>query len=122
MARTCRAPIVAALVLSLVGLAATPGVAEDGIGPSSLSQCGASSFCVWGSVAYSGAFKGTTSTTAVNLTFSQVRSVWNRSSRAARVYSGPDGTGASVCYDPGKQIASVSVAAASIRVLPTSAC
>lgn len=92
------------------------------VGPNSLNQCGAGQFCVWSGSFYSSTFIGTTSTSAVNLPFAEVKSVWNRSSHAARAYAGVDGTGSSVCYAPGVQLSSVSVSARSIRVLSTTTC
>ncbi len=65
---------------------------------------------------------GTAGTSPVSVPFSWTLSVWNRSSYAARIYSGSGGTGTSVCYAPGAQSASVHVASASIRVLTTTTC
>jgi len=114
--------LVASLSLAVMGAAPSMADPGDAAEPSSMSECGASQFCVWSGSLYSSAFKGTTSTSPVNLTFTLVQSVWNRSSRAARVYAGVDGAGSSVCYAPGTQLSSVSVSARSIRVLPTSTC
>jgi hypothetical protein len=118
---TRRAPLVTALVAALVGLSAAPGVAAD-VSPQSTNQCGASAFCVWSAAGYSGSFRQTTSTSAVAVSFSPVASVWNRSSHAARIYSGSGGTGSSVCYAPGAQVTGVHVTSASMRVLSTTSC
>lgn len=117
-----RLPFVTVLALALVGLAAAPGAAADGPSPAVSSDCDASQFCVWSGSLYTGSLKETTSTTAVAVGFSPVKSVWNRTSHAAVVYSGTGGTGTATCYAPGAQVASVSVTAGSMRVLTTTSC
>ncbi len=77
---------------------------------------------MWSGAAYTGTEVGTSSTSPVSVPFATTQSVWNRSSYAARVYAGSGGTGTSVCYAPGSQVASVHVASASIRVLTTTSC
>lgn len=116
-----RVSLVAALVFLVVAVSAPPA-AGDGLDPQSSAQCGSGQFCVWSSAAYGGLFKGTASTSAVNLSFATVRSVWNRSSKAARVYAGANGTGGWTCFAPGAQLASTTVPGQSVRLLATSTC
>lgn len=117
-----RATAAVVLALALLGSSAGAAAADDDVTPYSLSQCTTSAFCVWSAAAYQGSIVKTTSTSPVSVPFDWVSSVWNRSSFAARVYSGAGGTGSSVCYAPGAQVASVHVAAGSIRVLTTTSC
>lgn len=116
-----RGSFAATLALALVGLAASPSAADE-VSPASSSQCPASSFCLWSGAGFSGQEIGTTSTTATAVPFAWTLSVWNRSSYAARVYSGPGGTGTSVCYTPGTQVSSTHVASESFRLLTTTTC
>lgn len=119
-------PLVAALVL-LAGSAASAAEdpttdTTDGVAPLSTSQCASGAFCVWSGASGSGSFESTTSTTSRDLVIGTVSSVWNRSSNAARIYSGSGGTGTSVCYAPGAYVASTSVAAGSFRLLLGTSC
>ncbi len=116
-----RVALGAALASSLVGMTTVPATADDLV-PAVSSDCGASQFCVWSGAFYSGNLKETTSTTAVSVGFSPVRSVWNRKSHAAVVYSGANGTGTETCHAPGDQFTSTSVVAGSTRVLTTTSC
>lgn len=116
-----RVALVATLVAAVVGLTTAPATADD-VTPAVMSDCGASQFCVWSGAFYSGSFAETTSTTAVSVGFSPVKAVWNRTSHAAAVYSGANGTGTATCYAPGAQVASTSVTAGSMRVLTTTSC
>lgn len=87
------------------------------LSPQSLAQCASSNFCLWSSGGYTGTFRGTTSTTIVNLPFSSAGSVRNRASKSALVFSGLNGTGTVTCVEPGTQSGSVSIPAQSMRVL-----
>ncbi|WP_124341848.1 peptidase inhibitor family I36 protein [Cellulomonas algicola] len=98
-----------------------PAVASD-IGPTSTSQCAAAAFCVWGATGYAGTFASTTSTSVSSTGVSTAKSVWNRSARAAVVYSGTGGTGTAKCYAPGAMVASTTAGAASFRILSTATC
>lgn len=116
-----RLSVVVALVGALVVLGAVSAAADE-VAPAVAGDCGVSQFCLWSGAFYSGTFTETTSTTAVAVGFSPARSVWNRSSHAAVVYSGPSGTGTATCFAPGAQAGSVSVVAGSMRVLTTTSC
>ncbi|WP_425356581.1 hypothetical protein [Xylanimonas protaetiae] len=70
---------------------------------------------------YAGTFYGTTGNQNVT-GLSSAKSVWNRSGRAVRVFSGAAGTGTSQCFAAGVQSASVSVPAGSVRFLTTTSC
>lgn len=111
--------------LSVV-LSATSSLAasEDGavVAPASTSQCPTSNFCVWSTTVYSGAIATTTSTAVGNTTFTHVGSVWNRSTKAAVVYSQAGGAGTATCYAPGAQVGSTSLTVGSIRILATASC
>lgn len=119
-------PLVAVLVLfagSAASAADEPATdTAGGVPPLALSQCASGAFCVWSGASGTGTFTSTTSTTSRDLGFSPVLSVWNRSSNAARIYSGPGGTGTSVCYAPGAYVASTSVVGGSFRLLLGTAC
>lgn len=86
------------------------------------AQCSNGVFCVWSATSYLGTFSGASSTVASSTGFTTGRSVWNRSGRAARVFSGTGGTGSWVCYVPGAKVASISVPARSSAVLSGSSC
>ncbi|HEY0117756.1 MAG TPA: peptidase inhibitor family I36 protein [Cellulomonas sp.] len=116
-----RGSFAATLALVLVGLAASPVAAVEA-GPESSSQCLASQFCLWSGAGFSSLETSTTSTTAAGVSFSRTLSVWNRSSYAARVYSGSGGTGTSVCFEPGAQVSSTSVSSASFALLTATSC
>lgn len=77
--------------------------------------------CLWGGAVYSGAFLTTAVTTdIVSPTIS--KSVWNRTSYAVRVYASPGESGSSVCFVPGTQIASTTLASRSVKILSTTTC
>lgn len=90
--------------------------------PLSFSQCLSGNVCVWSGTGYTGDFANTTSTSAVNTGVLTARSVANRSTKAARVYSGTGGTGSSVCLDPGDQSSSTSIGSQSMRILTVTSC
>ncbi len=120
------------VVVTLLGFAPVTASASDEVGDSdetetvvqlfSEAQCTSGVFCVWSSVNYSGAFNRATSTAPVSTGFGTARSAWNRSSKAARAYSGTGGTGSWVCYGPGARVASTSVLAQSVALLSGSSC
>ncbi|WP_123372443.1 peptidase inhibitor family I36 protein [Cellulomonas sp. PhB150] len=99
-----------------------PASADEPASPASASQCPAAALCVWGGTFNSGSFGTTKSTTAVASGVSPAKSVWNRSTHAARVYSGAGGTGTSTCFEPGESVTSTSVGSVSFRVLSTTTC
>jgi len=119
-------------VVGLLGFAPVTASASDGVGESdgtettvqlfSDAQCAVSTFCVWSEVSFSGVFSRATSTASVSTGFFTAKSVWNRSSRAARVYSGTGGTGSWVCYTPNMKVASTSLPARSVALLSGSSC
>lgn len=109
--------LAAGVLLATAGPSATFAASTDSTG-----QCPSGSFCIWGGTNYSGAFADTASTSATSTGVATAKSVWNRSTRAARVYSGSGGTGTSTCYAPGSQIASTTAAAVSFRILSTTTC
>ena len=86
------------------------------------SQCLSGSFCVWSASNYSGVFGRATSTTPSSTGFTTGMSVWNRSGKAARVYSGTGGTGSWVCYAANAKIPSISAPARSAALLSGSSC
>ncbi|MBD8059300.1 peptidase inhibitor family I36 protein [Cellulomonas sp. JH27-2] len=122
MGRIARAA--AALTLCVAGAALAPAAVADDVDlvPASAGQCEAGQFCVWSSAGYVGTFQSVGSTTVKATAMPVARSVWNRSGKAAAVYSGLSGSGAATCYAPGTQISATSVAAASFRLLSTSSC
>jgi len=108
------------LILALALLGATPAQATQS--PTSDSQCGSTQLCLWSGNGYTGAFWSTTSSTATNTGITIAKSVWNRSSKAARVYSGLNGTGTSTCVLPGSKSSISALASRSARLLTTSTC
>lgn len=122
MRRTARTGAVVALATA-AALTATAGVADDvAVTPASASQCPAAHLCVWSSTAYGGAVHAVSSTSVSSTGILLARSVWNRSSYAANVYSGTAGAGSATCFEPGEQISSTSVSARSFRLLTTTSC
>ncbi len=116
-------------VVGLLGFAPVSATASDEVGEPegiiqlfSESQCVSGNFCVWSAASYSGTFGKATSTSPASTGFSTGMSVWNRSSKAARVYSGTGGTGSWVCYTPSTKISSTSVPARSVALLSGSTC
>lgn len=119
------ARLMPSLVLA-TGLALTTSAAvaddDDAYAPLSTSQCTASRICLWTGASSTGLFASATSTIPVPTGFPTARSVWNRSSHAARVYSGVGGTGTSTCFAPGARTSSTLLPAASFRVLSSTSC
>jgi len=119
-------------VVTLLGFAPVTASASDEVGESdetetvvqlfSEAQCTSGAFCVWSEASYVGIYRGVASTAPVSTGFVNSKSLWNRSSRAARVYSGTGGTGSWVCYLPSTKISSTSVPARSIALLSGSSC
>lgn len=99
-------------------------LAPDGsiLEPLSFSQCLSGNVCVWSGTGYTGDFANTTSTSAANTGILTARSVANRSTKAARVYSGTGGSGSSVCLNPGDQSSSLSIGSQSMRILTVTSC
>lgn len=90
--------------------------------PNERLACGSTQLCLWSGNGYTGAFWSTTSSTATNTGITIAKSVWNRSSKAARVYSGLNGTGTSTCVLPGSKSSISALASRSARLLTTSTC
>ncbi|MDM7830620.1 peptidase inhibitor family I36 protein [Cellulomonas edaphi] len=88
----------------------------------SASACPDGRLCLWTVAPYAGVMVSTFSTAVYDTGLSTARSVSNRASTAARVYSGLDGTGTSRCYPPGTRVSATSVAARSFRILGTTEC
>ncbi|KQT96583.1 hypothetical protein ASG53_16010 [Sanguibacter sp. Leaf3] len=119
-------------VVTLLGFAPVTASASDGVGESdgsepvvqlfSEAQCTSGAFCVWSEPSFAGIYRGVASTAPLSTGFVNSKSLWNRSSRAARVYSGTGGTGSWVCYTPSMKIASLSVPARSVALLASSSC
>lgn len=91
-------------------------------GANASADCPASRLCVWPASSYGGTVFSATSTTATNTAIPMARSVWNRTNRAARLYSGTGGSGSSTCIPPGTKSGSVQYASASAKVLTGSTC
>ncbi|NKY38693.1 hypothetical protein HGA02_03885 [Cellulomonas septica] len=119
--KTAHRGLIAITAAALLATAGVPAVASD-IAPASTSQCAAAAFCVWGATGYAGTFASTTSTSVSSTGISTAKSVWNRSARAAVVYSGAGGTGTAKCFAPGAMVASTTAGAASFRILSTATC
>lgn len=119
-------------VVTLLGFAPVTASASDEVGESdgsesvvqlfSEAQCTSGAFCVWSEPSFAGIYRGVASTAPLSTGFVNSKSLWNRSSRAARVYSGTGGTGSWVCYTPSMKIASLSVPARSVALLASSSC
>lgn len=116
-------------VVGLLGFAPVTASASEEVGEPeeivqlfSEAQCLSGSFCIWSATSYSGAFGRATSTAPASTGFATGMSVWNRSSKAARVYSGTGGTGSWVCYTPSTKIPSISVQARSVALLSGTTC
>ncbi|QAY63221.1 hypothetical protein ET495_08170 [Xylanimonas allomyrinae] len=120
-----RLPRLAAALLVLCtlsfGLASPAAASAPEVMPLSSASCAAGRFCLWSGSMYAGTFYGTTGNQNVT-GLSSAKSVWNRSGRAVRVFSGAAGTGTSQCFAAGVQSASVSVPAGSVRFLTTTSC
>ena len=117
------------VVVGLLGFAPVTATASDEVGEPegiiqlfSEAQCVSGNFCVWSATSYSGAFSRATSTSPASTGFTTGMSVWNRSSKAARIYSGTGGSGSWVCYAPSTKISSTSVPARSVALLSGSTC
>lgn len=116
-------------VVGLLGFAPVSASASDDVDETEVvvqlfseAQCTSGFFCVWSSAGYAGTFSRAASTTATSTGLATGKSVWNRSGKAARVFSGTGGTGSSVCYAAGIKIASTSVPARSAALLSGSGC
>lgn len=116
-------------VVGLLGFAPVSASASDEVDETegvvqlfSEAQCTSGIFCIWSSASYSGTFGKASSTTATATGFTTGKSVWNRSGKAARVFSGTGGTGSSVCYAAGTKLSSTSVPARSVALLSGSSC
>lgn len=98
--------------------------AHDGliVEPQSFSQCFSGNVCVWDADSYAGTFFQTASTSATNTGIGTARSYANRSTKAARIYTGTGGSGSSTCLDPGDQVVSTSIGAQSMRILTVTSC
>ncbi|QAY68784.1 peptidase inhibitor family I36 protein [Xylanimicrobium sp. FW10M-9] len=120
-----RLPRVTAALVALgvltVGLAAPAQASSPDVMPLSSASCLAGRFCLWSGSMYTGGFFDATGNQNVT-GVSRAMSVWNRSGRAVRVFSGAGGTGTSQCFAAGVQSASVSVPAGSVRFLTTTSC
>lgn len=118
-----RAAGAAALLVGALLVAPASASADEDVEPFSLGQCSANHLCLWSATGYTGAFWQTISTSVVNVSgMTTAKSLWNRSSHAARIYSGTGGSGSSVCVNPGTQTASTTIPAQSARILPGTAC
>lgn len=118
--RACAVVAVASAVL--VGTLAPITAHADGGSTQGLDQCSSGRICLWSATSYSGSFFQTTSTSPVNSGISTTRSLWNRASVAAHVYSGTGGSGSVTCVPPGTQTSSTFVASASVKLSGSSSC
>lgn len=116
-------------VVGLLGFAPVSASASDDVDETEVvvqlfseAQCSSGAFCVWSADNYLGVIGKATSTASTSTGYQQARSLWNRSGRAARAYSGTGATGAWVCFDPGAKTASTWVAARSVVLLSGSRC
>ena len=113
-----------ALITALAGAPTFAGAAQPSTvewGPMSSSQCASGRFCLWSGAIYTGNFFNTTASADVS-GMAVAASVWNRTSKAVRVYSSAGGGGSSTCFAPGAQVASTSLAARSVRISTTTTC
>lgn len=120
------ATVVVAGLLGLTPLSATASddmsSTDDLVQAWSSDQCSNSFFCLWSGSNYTGAFTQTVSTVPAPVNATSSQSVWNRTTRAVRVYSGAGATGSSVCYGPNARSASISIASRSIVVQSGTSC
>lgn len=86
------------------------------------AQCSSGAFCVWSEANYLGVIGKAISTASASTGYQQARSLWNRSGRAARAYSGTGATGSWACFAPGAKSASTWVSARSVVLLSGSSC
>ncbi|MDR2723348.1 MAG: peptidase inhibitor family I36 protein [Cellulomonadaceae bacterium] len=93
---------------------------EDTV-PRSSTQCATGQFCQWSTANYLGTVY-TTTVSAKDTGMATARSVWNRTSKAVRVYSGVNYSGTSVCLKVGQQTPSTSLPAKSVKILSTATC
>jgi hypothetical protein len=110
--------------ITVIGQGAHDALEPDGglVEPRSFSQCFAGNVCVWEGSSYSGKYAGTASTAAVTTGITTAASYANRSTKAARLYSGTGGTGSSACLSPGEQSGGSTIPAASMRILTVTSC
>lgn len=92
------------------------------IEPQSFSQCLAGNVCVWDGYSYTGLFSQTPSTSATSTGITTAHSYANRSTKAARIYSGTGGSGSWICVNPGAQVSSTTIGAQSMRILTVTSC
>lgn len=120
--RLSRQGLIVLAVSCLLPLSPGAAVAVEGVEPQSTAQCASGRLCLWANSLFQGSFWSTASTSIANVGFSSAGSVWNRTSKAARIYSGSTGGGTSVCVAPGAQMSSAFIASGSARVLTTAGC
>lgn len=116
-------------LLGLTPLSATasdePEGADEitgGVQVLSLDQCSNAFFCLWSNGGYTGTFTQTASSSPAGVNATVARSVWNRTGKAVRVYSGTGGTGSSVCYAPNARSGTISITSRSIVVQSGTSC
>lgn len=116
-------------VVGLLGFTPVSASASDDVDETEVvvqlfseAQCSSGAFCVWSEVNYAGVVGRATSTASASTGYQQARSLWNRSAKAARAYSGTGATGTWVCYTPGAKTASTLVPARSVVLLSGSSC
>lgn len=123
------------VVVGLLGLTPLSATASDGTAGAdettgdvggvqvlSLEQCSNAFFCLWSGNGYTSTFTQTVSTSPVAVNSTNARSVWNRTGKAVRVYSGTGGTGTSVCYGPNARSGSISITSRSVAVQSGTSC
>lgn len=124
--RRAAATVMVAGLLGLTPLSATASDDTESTGElvqaMSSDQCSNSFFCLWSGSSYTGAFTQTVSTVPAPVNSTTAKSVWNRTSKAVRVYSGTGATGSSVCYGPDARSASISITSRSIVVQSGTSC
>ena len=113
--------LVAATFVSAPASAST--TLDGGVQPATTAQCAAGRVCLWATTFYGGNFFSTSSTSASNVAvFTVARSTWNNSSKAAYVYSGSGGSGASVCLAPGSKTTSTTLTSGSVKLSTKTTC
>lgn len=121
--------ISAVVVVALLGMVPVTASASDDtegtdelVQTFSVDQCSNAFFCLWTGANYTGTFLQTAATSPVSTSATTRQSVWNRTSKAVRVYSSTGTSGASVCFTPGARSASTSIVSRTIVLQSGASC